>query len=1102
MGFPWGQIVQKGWRRAAYTLFLVGWVAGAGELPWRGLDYPVSFVHLNRGQGLSQGTVNCILQDHQGFLWFGTDRGGLDRYDGHRFTVFRHGSGGPAALGGDTISTLLEDHRGTLWIGQDGGGLARLDPGALAVQPVSQAVGAHATLPDNIRALAEDRDGNLWIGTGTSGLYVIPGNGVRREVPPGLAQGSVSTLFLDHNGTLWAGLGSDGLFRLDPGSSQGPWPFVRQRPDRARSATSAPREVLAMGEDRMGVLWIGARDGLYSLLPDRITFRRHESRPRDPQGLGPGLVRRIYLDRAGTIWVGTDGGGLHRMLPRDRPDAPPRFRRITHDPRDPRSLASNAVESLFEDRSGILWVGTFNTGLNKLVLNDARPAPREDPILRHFGPNAAEAGALGGNLVNAVAEDRFGNLWVGLDGAGVDVARRPERRGDRMTFEHYRAGDASGLRDDAITCAFLSAQGTLWLGTYTGGLVRVDQASCRARPAFRHFRPDPTNAAPEGNFIQAAMEDRAGRIWVAVSNAGVRRFDPATGAFAPLDPRDPPAAWDPREDCSDLVEDGYGTLWIGSRRGLARFDPATRRIQVFGHDAKPGSLGFAAVSRLCAARDGRLFVAGSGGLDMTRIPPPGGPAPVFQHYGARDGLPGGMLQDIQEDANGILWVDGTDALCRFDPATGKARPFIWHPELAGTEFFPRAFHRTRGGEIFFGGSNGLFLFHPDDLTYNASPAPVVVTDFQVFGQSVPLSRLARKDGGITLSPRQYLFSIDFSVLHFVAPEANQYAYMLEGLDRGWNEAGNRHFVTYTTLPPGDYTFRVRARTCDGMDCGQELSLRIHVQRPFWATLWFLLPVGGLLAGLTAFLVRRRVSVLTRINRRLQSLVDARTKELALANQALLDQSLTDALTGLHNRRYLDATIPSICSQALRLFRSAPAGTMDRTVFTLFAMVDLDHFKLVNDTYGHPAGDKVLRQIGEILQTAARSSDTVIRMGGEEFLVIARPTGSAEAQVLPERIREAVEAHPFDIGNGTPVRLTCSIGFCLFPLQAGGKDLLTWEEVLALADQSLYEVKESGRNGWAGLVPGEAGDLVLPAVLPRTLQALVEARLMKVVASPR
>jgi diguanylate cyclase (GGDEF)-like protein len=1047
----------------------------------------MTFLHLNRAQGLSQGTVTCMLQDRQGFLWFGTERGGLNRYDGNRFTAFHHNPAAAQSLVSETVTCLLETRNGDLWVGTDSG-LDRIDHETRAIRAVKPAPG-DSGFPDDISSLAEDAQGNVWVGTGTGGLFVLPqgnpaGPGPRR-VPQELIQGGVSCLFVDGGGTLWVGMSGRGLFRQRPGKDGGPFVFERIE------GGPQPEGCLSMAQDPLGVLWIGTRQGLFSLLPGQGPFRRYRSAPGDPKGLHGDLVRRVYVDRGGILWVGTDGGGLHRILPRSDAAEPPRFRWIHHDRKEPGSMASDAVESIFEDRSGVLWVGTFGSGLNKLVLNPGRVRDREKESLLRFATNAADPASLGGNLVNTILEDRFGNLWVGIDGAGIDRVTPPASPQERLRFDHFRPSPATGLEDGVITCSLLDAGGQLWLGSFTGGLIRVDQTSAHGAPTFRHFRPDPAQQASSMNFLNLVAEDRARRLWVGTAAGGLHSFDRATGAFRPIRPAHPPADWNPAVDYVDFHEDAYGTLWLAGRDGVDRFNPATGEIRTYRHSERPDSLGFRGANALALTRGDRLAIAGNGGLDMAAVPPWDGPPPSFTHYGTRDGLPNDLVLGLQEDSQGILWVSTLQALCRFDPSSGKARPFLWHPDLQGTEFFPKADFRAQSGEIFFGGSNGLFLFHPDEVVYNTAPAPLALTDFQLFGQSVPMKDY-KGAGGLTLTRSEYLFSLEFAALHYVAPEANRYAYMLEGLDRAWTDAGNRHFVTYTTLPPGDYTFRARGFNCDGMPLGGELMLKIHVKPPFWWSPWFWVPLGGALGGLAVLLVRLRIRSLTRLTRRLRELVDARTRELALANKALLDQSLTDALTGLHNRRYLEATIPGILAQAVRAHHAATAGNVRNPSnnFALFAMVDLDHFKIVNDTHGHPAGDRVLQQVGELLRQVARGSDTVVRMGGEEFLLIARATGLTEAPTLPERIRSAVEAHAFDLGSGSPLRCTCSVGFCLFPIHpAGSQEPLPWEQILEVADACLYAAKRNGRNAWVGLVPmPDPAAVPLPEWLPEGLRA--------------
>jgi diguanylate cyclase (GGDEF)-like protein len=208
-------------------------------------------------------------------------------------------------------------------------------------------------------------------------------------------------------------------------------------------------------------------------------------------------------------------------------------------------------------------------------------------------------------------------------------------------------------------------------------------------------------------------------------------------------------------------------------------------------------------------------------------------------------------------------------------------------------------------------------------------------------------------------------------------------------------------------------------------------------------------------------------------RDLEALVTARTAELAQANEALRNLSLTDPLTGLHNRRFVDATMNELVARTLRRHMMDPRSADDPRTLNrdmVFLMVDLDLFKPVNDRYGHRAGDLVLQQTASILREAVREVDRVVRWGGEEFLVMAIDASLAEAPLMAERIRSRMAAHAFDIGEGREIHLSCSVGFACFPVLYLDPGCYSWEQVLNLADQCLYQAKEAGRNRWVGIIP--------------------------------
>jgi diguanylate cyclase (GGDEF)-like protein len=388
---------------------------------------------------------------------------------------------------------------------------------------------------------------------------------------------------------------------------------------------------------------------------------------------------------------------------------------------------------------------------------------------------------------------------------------------------------------------------------------------------------------------------------------------------------------------------------------------------------------------------------------------------------------------------------------------------------------------------------------------------VAITDFKLFNRSVPvgesfngrtiLDRSITETQAITLTHGDAIFSLEFAVLHYLSPGKNQYAYVMEGLEPAWNQVGNQHSITYSTLPPGDYTFRVMGANCDGVWSQASTDLKIHVLPPWWKRWWFRLGTTITLAGLIITAVRMRLGSLRKQNRLLEDTVAGRTRELAIANEALLEQSLTDPLTGLRNRRFLGACMPEDVAQIQRVQRDAAMNNLARmklNIDVLFLMVDLDHFKLVNDRYGHRAGDMVLQQMGRILKSIARDSDTLVRWGGEEFLIVARNTARADAQILPERIRASVEAHPFEINEEKPIHCTCSVGFAVFPLLLNDVDSYQWEQVVELADTCLYAAKHGGRNAWVGMVPDAS--LALDQALPRVIPELIKSGLLPLVSS--
>jgi len=1024
------------------------------------------FERLSLEQGLSQSHVNCILQDRHGFLWLGT-QDGLNRYDGYRFRVFKHVAREPGSLANNTVWALFEDKDGALWVGTDGGGLDRWDPiQEVFIHYQSDPKNAKSLGGNRVRAITETKDGALWVGTDGAGLSRLDRKTseftrypARPDDPRGLSSNRIRYLMEDRDGALWIATDGGGLGRLDSARVN----FTTYRSNPSDPGSLSDDRVRHVYQDRDGVLWVGT----YQAGLNRFEGGRRFTRFR--KGLAPGSlpsdrVRAVLQDRAGALWVGTDGG-----LSEWRPESQ-RFVSHRHVDTDRTSLSDDKVLSLYQDRGGVLWVGTQGGGLNKWnTATGSFALVRMDP---------ASPKGLPSNRITSFASGPEGVLWVGTS---EGLARMDRRTGDVRSYRNDPR-DPRSLSDDHVMSLLVDRKGRLWVGTFEGGLNLLE-----ADGRFRRFRPDPRDPASLiGPGIAALLEDRAGRLWVGVFRGGLDHFDPESGKAVHYRS----AAGDPTSLSSDaiiaLAEDRAGQIWVGTDgAGLNRFDPASGVATRFRSEASdPTSLSSDAIFVVHEDRQGDLWVGTQGGgLNRWKAKDRAAGHPVFDHYTEREGLANDTVYGLLEEDSGTLWLSTNRGLSRLDPEAGSFRNFDATHGLQSDEFNFGAYHQAATGEMLFGGIDGFNSFVPSRVRRSDYVPPVVLTSIQKLNREVRPGQDLADVRALTLDHRDYVVSFEFAALDFAAPERNRYAYRLEGLDKDWVAAGSSRRASYTNLRPGHYVFRVKGSNGDGVWNEDGVAVQITVEPPPWRSAWAYL--GYSLLALLAFRLYaqsqdRKRHLEVEYSQRLQQQVQDRTAELAQRNQELEqvnrkleDASLTDSLTGLSNRRFLMAQMPQDVAVVERYYRrldpnAAPPLPGNRPDFALM-MIDLDGLKGVNDTYGHAAGDRVLMKIREILERACRKSDTLVRWGGDEFLVVARYVEPEVVEALAERIRRAVEEHEFDLGQARPVHLGCSIGFALYPFLTPTPNLLTWEQVGSIADRALYAAKSSGRNAWVGIL---------------------------------
>jgi signal transduction histidine kinase/ligand-binding sensor domain-containing protein/HPt (histidine-containing phosphotransfer) domain-containing protein len=836
---------------------------GAGAAPARSLR----FEQLSVEHGLAQESTLAIAQDGDGFMWFGSQTG-LSRFDGYRVTTYRNEVGNPHSLVNNWVRVLHVDSSGRIWIGTDGG-LDRFDPATRTFTHfLPNQLGKRGNGDRHIHALAADGDSALWIATADGLQHFDMNTGVFKVwhhlpgVADSLADDQINALAIDASARLWVGT-SSGLDSLASGASR----FEHH----ALPGAGAKRNTVhALLVDASQTLWIGSLAGLASW---KLAAGPAERRLLGPaQGIAHGDITVLFQDSDSTLWAGSNDDGLYRWLPQAR-----RFINFRHQPADNHSLADNKVSSLFRDRVGTFWVGTWYAGVSRVDLGSggfARIVKLAD------GP-----ATLSDNKVRAVLDDGAGKLWLATNDG---LNRLDPATGATVVFRH-QPDDRNSLSDSLVNAVALDRRGVLWVGG-RAGITSFDPAS------GRFTRQSLANGDPDSDAIRGMMVDREGALWIS-SRGGLHRLDPASRQVKTFrhDPADSASLAD--NVTRPILEDRSGRLWVGTFDGLDLMDRATGKFRHFRHDpTDPSSISHDEVHYLLEDRRGEIWVGTAVGLNRMVQGPRG--SVRFKRYTSADGLADDAVAAMLEDDDGNLWISSSTGLSRFAPRTGHWRNYSAGDGTIEGAYFDGSAMKARDGTLYFGGFNGITAFNPRAVSDNLVAPRAVITGFEVFNRPVALVHPNLLKGPIehtaeiTLDAADSVFSLEFSALHYAAPQRNRFAYQLVGFDEGWvSTDATKRFATYTNLDPGSYTFRVKAANKDGVWSASGATLAIVIRPPYWKTWWFRALVGMLVLGSAYGAFRFRMSGLRRQKDRLEQQVRARTAEIGQQNDLLESQKL-------------------------------------------------------------------------------------------------------------------------------------------------------------------------------------------------------------------
>lgn len=825
----------------------------------------VIFETLNSRHGLSQNSVTTILEDSEGYMWFGT-RSGLNKFDGYNFTVFEHTPtdtnsisnshiramcedksgiiwiatqsglnaynphsgkftnylhkpGDPTSISDDDLLSLYIDRTGTLWIGSRFG-LSKFDNSTQAFtlyQHEPHDV-KNTWAINSIQTIHEDALGNLWVGT-PKGLSLFDRKLKRFTRYNHLNEDMslncrVVAIHDDKDSFLWIGTMGHGLRKMNIHTKE----FFTYKQGTSGTQSINNNSILCIKEDISGDIWIGTQyGGLNKFIRSRNLFEYYLNSPYDPTTLGNNSVMSLYEDRAKRLWIGTHAGGISKL-----DEISTKFTLFKNELNNPNSLHDNQVSALYEDAKGNLWIGN-RKGIDKYHLPSGK--------FTHYMYKSKLPGELSRNTALRIVEDRYGNLWIALFGGGL-IKFDPDT--EKFTWFLHNPADKNSLAHNEVLALLQSADGYLWIGT-RNGLNKMDLDTEK----ITYYN---TSTSEKGNTLRIMdmYEDSMGILWLATNSHGLMSFN-KKGSFIRYIDHTPHSLFNERIHL--VYKSSSGMLWLGSDQGgLCYFDPHTR---TFHKISKPAFLS-------------KIVVNG-----------------------------------IVEDSRGDLWLSTLrNGICKFSLKDHTLRFYDERDGVQNMEFTYAA-HQNKKGEIYFGGVYGFNKFNPLCIQDNPYRPEVKITGFKVFDQPRNL-----ENNTVTLAYSDNFFSFDFLGLSFTQPEKNEYAYRLDGFDEKWNYTGTRKFANYTNLDPGEYTFRVKAANNDKVWSKKEAQIKVIITPPFWKTWWF--ESGFVICViLTIYMIYKgRVKSIQAQNEKLESQVLQRTEQLK--QQSIIIARQRDELQNKNN----------------------------------------------------------------------------------------------------------------------------------------------------------------------------------------------------------
>lgn len=1013
-------------------LFIVIFKTGAQELNLLSsfpLDNPLSYQY-----------IRAITQDHNGFMWFGSQEG-LHRFDGHQFVSYHHDASEPTSLGSDVISKLLVDDSNNLWVATRGGGLSLFNENQNNFQHFTTKSVTARIIDDNVNEILQDSDGKIWIGTknGLTILSKVDGTWQSQQIqqqlgnPDSLTNNMVHTLLQTKDNTIWVGTNGGGISVFDLAGN-----FIEQVTfNQNKKVFEASKLVNSLFQDHQGYVWIGTvENGLIKYHPNSHQTFHYKYDSTDSQSITSDTIVAIYQDTANKIWIATDKGVLIHN------ESEGSFWRYRHSVANPFSLKSDFVLTFFEDSNQMLWIGTF-AGVD-----------RWNRYMTTFNQYSAQTHPkLISNNISGFAQSDKSSIYVSTYSGGIYQLKLDSNEMVPLSI--------NSQIEELRVMSLLADGNTLWVGTRSSGLYKVDLKT----NTIRQFKHDSKNSTSiSANSITDILKDSKGQIWVSTYHNGFNRLN-VDGSFTRYTAKSPVDNTGPSiSHILQMIEDEQGTIWLAAYGGgLNRFDPMTEQFVHIHHDAKNSS----SISSELAwvlfldSKDNLWVGTQSAGLNVLSKKDRDGGNYVFQHLDVKHGMKSRTAYGINEDSEGNIWFSTNKGISRYSETTKRFKHFDSSHGLRDLEYNHGVIFTDQDKTLYFGSAKGFVSINPDLVTKPRQPPVVRLTNIFNLNEPMLFKQPLADIKELSLNYKDQIISFEYVGLNYSSPDSTRYKYRLLGSEDEWIDAGKQRRATYTNLPHGSYTLQIIAGNSDDI-WSEPYQLNIVMNPAPWRTWWaYMVYVAILALALLSYsrFLNRKLAVEQLQKQDLKKQVEEKTKnylakntELELANKKLELAATIDKVTGIKSRRYLDIYIEQ-ASQLMNQIHQNLLPVQRNILPRLYIL-------MINIKDIHNVNNSQLVNFTDLLLYTRNNDDLLIRWSDDTFAIIGYEKDNNVAE-LSSRLVERFDS----VFKQTT---SLNVAYSFYPFNREQPVDISWDQMSVLIEKGLRLMDKHPEYSWIGL----------------------------------